>query len=114
MAFRTPRLSTRLTLEAPQRIADGGGGWRIVWNALGTVWAELRASSARERVSGAREISHVTHRITIRSAAMSSDRRPVAEQRFRKGGRIFAIRGVTEADDRGAYLTCWVEEGPFA
>ena len=45
---------------------------------------------------------------------MGSDRRPVAEQRFRKGGRMFAIRGVTEADDRGAYLTCWVEEGPFA
>ena len=67
-----------------------------------------------ERVSGAREISRVTHRITIRSAAMGSDRRPIADQRFRKGGRIFAIRGVTEADDRGAYLTCWVEEGPFA
>jgi len=114
MTFRTPRLSTRLTLEAPQRIADGGGGWRIVWNALGTVWAEIRSSSARERVSGAREISRVTHRITVRSAAEGSDRRPLADQRFRKGGRIFAIRGVSEADGRGAYLTCWTEEGPFA
>jgi len=114
MTNRTPRLSIRLTLEAPQRIADGGGGWQVVWNALGTLWAEIRSSGARERVSGGREISRITHRITIRAAEVGSDRRPVPEQRFRKGGRTFAIRGVTEADDRGGYLTCWVEEGPFA
>jgi SPP1 family predicted phage head-tail adaptor len=114
MASRIPRLSTRLTLEAPQRVADGGGGWQVVWQPLGTLWADLRPSSARERVSGERETSRVTHRITVRSAPEGSDRRPTAEQRFRKGGRIFAIRGVAEADDRGAYLTCWVEEGPFA
>jgi head-tail adaptor len=45
---------------------------------------------------------------------MGADRRPVADQRFRKGVRVFAIRGVSEAGERGAYLTCWVEEGPFA
>jgi len=114
MAFRTPRLWTRLTLEAPQRIADGGGGWRVVWQPLGTMWADLRPASAHERVSGVREVARVTHRITVRAAAEGSDRRPTAEQRFRKGGRIFAIRGVAEAGERGAYLTCWVEEGPFA
>jgi head-tail adaptor len=114
MAFRTPRLSTRLTLEAPQRIPDGGGGWQVVWQPLGALWADVRPSRAGETVSGLRESSRVTHRITIRSAAVGSDRRPTAEQRFRKGGRIFAIRGVAKADDRGAYLTCWVEEGPFA
>ena len=114
MTNRTPRLSTRLTLETPQRIADGGGGWQIAWAVLGTLWAEIRPSSARERVSGEREISRITHRVTIRVAEVGSDRRPTAEQRFRKGSRTYAIRGVTEADDHGAYLTCWVEEGPFA
>lgn len=114
MTNRTPRLSTRLTLEAPRRIADGGGGWQVVWDVLGTLWAEIRSSGARERVSGEREIARITHRVTIRAAEVGSDRRPAAEQRFRKGGRTYAIRGVTEADDRDGYLTCWVEEGPFA
>lgn len=114
MTGRTPRLTARLTLEAPRRIADGGGGWQVTWDVLGTLWAEIRSSSAREGVSGAREISRVTHRITVRTSEVGSDRRPAAEQRFRKGTRTFAIRGVTEADHRGGYLTCWVEEGPFA
>lgn len=110
----TPRLGTRLTLEAPQRVADGGGGWQIVWNQIGTVWAELNPRSARERVLGAREASRVTHRITIRSAPLGSERRPLADQRFRLGARVFAIQGVTDGDGRGAYLTCWAEEGSLA
>jgi head-tail adaptor len=114
MTNRTPRLSTRLTLEAPQRVADGGGGWQVVWNVVGTLWAEIRSSGARERVSGEREISRITHRITIRAAEVGSDRRPTAEQRLRKGSRFYALRGVTEMDGRDGYLTCWAEEGPFA
>jgi head-tail adaptor len=114
MSSGTPKLATRLTLEAPQRIADGGGGWQVVWSEVGTVWAELRPGGAREGVSGAREVSRVTHRITIRSAPLGSARRPAADQRFRLGKRVFAILGVAEADGGGAYLTCWAEEGPFA
>lgn len=114
MADNTPKLTQRLVLETPERVADGGGGWQVTWNPLGTVWAEMRPSSARERSSGGREVSRVSHRVTIRSAPFGSARRPVPEQRFRQGERVFAIRGVAEADHRGAYLTCWVEEGPFA
>ena len=114
MSQHRPKLSQRLLLEAPARVADGGGGWQVTWTALGTHWADVRTSSARERVSGEREISRVTHRLTIRSAPVGSARRPQPEQRFRQGERVFAIRGVAEADHRGAYLTCWVEEVPFA
>ncbi|HUF88144.1 MAG TPA: head-tail adaptor protein [Thermohalobaculum sp.] len=114
MADRDSKLSQRLVLEAPERVADGGGGWQVTWSALGTHWAELRTMSARERMSGEREISRVTHRVTVRSAPVGSARRPAPQQRFRQGERIFAIRGVAEADHRGAYLTCWVEEVPFA
>ena len=114
MADRTPKLTQRLTLEAPARAADGGGGWEVTWTALGTHWAEVKTSSARERMSGGRELSRVTYRVTVRSAPVGSTRRPRPEQRFRQGERIFAIRGVAEADHRGAYLTCWVEEVPFA
>lgn len=114
MAERTPKLSQRLVLEAPARVADGGGGWTVNWAGLGTHWAEIRPSSARERVSGVREISRITHRITLRSAPVGSLRRPAPEQRFRQGTRLFDIKGVAEADHRGAFLTCWVEEVPFA
>ena len=114
MADRIPNLSRRLVLEAPLRVADGGGGWQVTWQELGTVWAEVAPRRARERVSGARESARVTHRVTIRSSPVGSARRPAPEQRFRQGARVFAIHGVAEADHRGAYLTCWVEEGPFA
>ncbi len=113
MTNRVPRLSARLTLEAPQRVADGGGGWQVNWQALGTLWAELRPVHGREVVSGGRESARVTHRVTVRAAAEGSPRRPRPEQRFRQGGRLFAVRGIGVSDD-GAYLTCWVEEGPFA
>ena len=111
MANGIPRLSQRLVLEAAERVADGGGGWQVAWSALGTFWAEVRPVSAREIMSGLREVSRVTHRVTIRSAPVASPRRPNADQRFRLGSRIFAINGVAEADHRGAYLTCWGEEG---
>ena len=111
MGERIPRLSQRLTLEAPDRMPDGGGGWQVSWTALGIVWAEVRPVSARERVVGGRETSQVTHRITIPSAPQGSPRRPLPEQRFRQGARVFVIRAVAEADHRHEFLTCWVEEG---
>lgn len=114
MAIRTPKLSQRLTLEVPVRSSDGGGGWQVSWTALGTHWAELRPVGADERVSGGREVARVTHRVRVRSVPPGSARRPKPEQRFRQGERIFAIRGVAEADHRGAYLICWVEEVPYA
>lgn len=109
-----PLLNTELVLEAPERVADGGGGFAVEWATLGTVWAEVASVSARERVHGGRETSTVTHRITIRNAPASSPRRPRADCRFRSGERLFAIRGVAPMDRRAKYLTCWAEEGPFA
>lgn len=106
-----PILNTELILEAPKRIADGGGGHQIVWSPVGTLWAEIRPGTARERLVGGREVSEISHRITIRAAPVSSPRRPTPDCRFRSGVRIFAIRGVAEADPRGQYLTCWAEEG---
>ncbi|MEM6944441.1 MAG: phage head closure protein [Pseudomonadota bacterium] len=110
----TPRLTRRLTLEERVALADGGGGETHAWSALGVLWAELRPSSGREVLSGLRPGSRVTHRITIRSSPIGSPKRPEAAQRFRMGSRIFDIRGVAEADPADAYLTCFVEEGPYA
>lgn len=112
--MRRPVLNTELVLEAPREIADGGGGFNVAWAPVGTLWAEIRPSSAREKVLGARTTSRVTHRIVIRSAPEGSPRRPRPDCRFRSGARVFAIRGIAPAGVRGEYLTCWAEEGMFA
>lgn len=109
--MQKPVMNTELVLESPQRLDDGGGGYQTVWTPVGTLWAEVKASGARERMSGARAVSEISHQITIRGAPEGSPRRPGPECRFRSGGRVFEIRGVAPMDLRGRYLTCWAQEG---
>lgn len=106
-------LTSKLSLEAQVRQPDGGGGWSTSWQALGSLWAEVRAVSGSERVHGDRAFGRVTHRLTVRAAPVGSPRRPRSDQRFVGGGRIFNVLGVSEARERG-FLTCWCEEGPLA
>lgn len=106
-------LTTQFSLEAQSRVPDGGGGWTVSWQPLGSLWAEVLPSSAAEREHGGRPYGRVTHRLTVRSAPAGSPRRPRADQRLVTGDRIFRIRGVAEARDRG-FLTLWCEEGPLA
>lgn len=109
-----PVMNTELVLEEPQQIGDGGGGFRTIWTPVGTLWGEVKSSSARERAVGARQVSEISHQITIRNAPNGSPRRPRASCRFRSGDRVFAIRGIAEADARGAFLTCWTAEEVYA
>ncbi len=109
-----PVLNSELVLETPRQISDGGGGFTVIWAPVGTIWAEVRPSSAREKVLGERAASAVTHRIVIRNAPLDSPRRPRPDCRFRSGNRVFSIRGLAPAGTRGEYLTCWAEEGVFA
>lgn len=109
----TRSLPTRMILEKPVRQPDGGGGWTLGWQPLGFLWADLRAVSAREIAIGDRPAARVTHRITIRLSPDISAR-PAADQRLRRGDRVYAIRGVAEADGARAHLTIWAEEGPVS
>ena len=109
----TPRLSTLLVLEEATRVPDGGGGFTIGWAPRGTLWGEIDPIGAREREIADRTASAVTHRIAVRLSPDPSAR-PQPDQRLRAGGRVFAIRGVGEADRNRAYLTIWAEEGPFS
>lgn len=112
--MKQPILTHELILEAPERTTDTGGGQDVTWHPIGTLWADIESTSAREPVSGFRESARITHRITIRNAPVSSPRRPSADCRFRSGQRIFAIRGIAHADTKRKYLICWTEEAPFA
>jgi len=108
------RLNRQLTLEAPERVADGAGGFMETWTALGTVWASVTARTGREAAGGAMPLSRVAYKIVVRAAPVGSDARPVANQRFRDGVRLFVILAVAEADADGRYLVCTAQEETVA
>lgn len=104
------RLNRRLTLEAPQQIPDGAGGWDEDWSPRGVVWAQVQARSGTERAGTGAPVSAMSYRIVLRAAPEGSAARPAAGHRLREGTRIYAIRAVAEADPMGRYLTCFAEE----
>ncbi|MDF1716420.1 MAG: phage head closure protein [Antarcticimicrobium sp.] len=105
-----PVLSRRLVLEAPVRVPDGAGGAIESWTSLGTLWAEVRPRSGRERAQAGEPVSTMGYRIVVRGAPAGSAQRPAPEQRFRDGARLYLIRAVAEHDPAGRFLTCFADE----
>jgi head-tail adaptor len=105
-----PVLSHALVLEAPERVSDGSGGYVEGRVALGTLWAEITARTGRETAHGGAPVSRVGYKIVVRGAPFGTPARPMAEQRFRDGARVFTIQAVAERDPDGRYLTCFAEE----
>ncbi len=108
--MNVPRLNRRLTLESPVRVPDGAGGFEQSWTAIGVVWAQLKARTGRETQGAAASLSTVPYSVVVRAAPVGDPQRPVPEQRFRDGTRVFHIRSVAEADPEGRYLTCIADE----
>lgn len=108
--MNSPRLNMELLLETPERIADGAGGFIETWAPLGTVWGEVTARTGRLVSGEAVAVSATGHRITLRAAPVGHSNRPRPGQRFRMGPRVFRVDAVSEADERGLYLTCQCEE----
>lgn len=108
--MRLPRLNRRLTLESPAREADGAGGYVERWMPLGVLWAELTARTGRETVATGAAVSAVPYTVVVRGAPVGHPERPVPEQRFRDGSRLFHIRSVAERDPEGRYLVCMADE----
>jgi head-tail adaptor len=104
------RLGRALVLETRQSEADGAGGLIERWVALGTLWADVAAGSGRDVPGEEVTVSSVPYRITVRAAAPGSPARPLPEQRFREGTRVFRIVAVAERDRGGQYLTCFARE----
>lgn len=108
------RLNRQLTLEAPQRVPDGAGGFVEGWVALGTVWASVTARSGREAAGIGVPLSRMGHKIILRAAPAGSSARPGPEHRLRDGSRIFRILAVSEEDADGRYLVCNTQEETVA
>jgi head-tail adaptor len=105
-----PRLDRALVLEHPERVPDGAGGFTTVWSPLGTIWGHVRAGAGRIEAAEQVTLSTLTFRIYVRAAPVGDARRPRPEQRFRSGGRVFAISAVTEAPDLDGLLVCFATE----
>ena len=105
-----PDLRTAFVLEMPQEAADGGGGLRESWVAMGTVWGELRGGNGGESLQGEIAIARSTHSILVRGAPHGAPSRPTIRQRLRRGARVFRVIAVREADPAGRFLECRVIE----
>lgn len=105
-----PVLNRRLVLEAPERVPDGAGGAIGSWVSLGELWAEVRVRGGRELARAGEPVSRVSYRIVVRGAPVGALQRPLPDQRFRAGTRLYLIRAVTEADAAGRYLVCFADE----
>lgn len=105
-----PNLCHALVLEAPEHVSDGAGGFYQGWTVLGTLWADITSGTGREAAATGAPTSRVNCKIVVRGAPWGSPERPLPDQRFRDGTRIFTIRAVSERDPHGRYLTCFADE----
>lgn len=96
----------RIRLEQPSLAPDGLGGWHRSWVEVASVWAHIRAGSGDERMEAGQLAAPATYRIRLRwREDITSDMRIVF------GARIFAIRGVLDADARKRFIELIAEEG---
>lgn len=103
-------LNRTLVLEGVVRTPDGAGGFSEAWIALGTLWAEVQPGSGSDVLGEERMLSAVPYRVLVRGTPVGAVSRPKAGQRFRENARLFLIQAVTERDQDGRYLTCFVRE----
>jgi head-tail adaptor len=108
--MKAPRLARALVLEREASVPDGAGGIVQSWVPVGTLWASVTAGAGREATGVEVPLSVQAVRIVVRGAPQGAPSRPLAGQRFRDGGRVFAILAVTEADVDGRYLACTARE----
>ena len=99
-------LRRRITLQQPDRTADGGGGAAIAWSDVATLWAQITPIRGSERQSAEHVQATLRHRIRIRYRA---DVDP--SMRFKADTRLFNIRAVMDEADRHEWLVCLCEEG---
>jgi SPP1 family predicted phage head-tail adaptor len=98
-------MKTRLTLEAPSRSGDGGGGADIVWETVAVVWAAVRPLSGDENFALDRVAGRLSHEIRIRHRTDVT-----LEMRFRDASRVYDIRAAFDPDGRRQWLRCLAEE----
>ena len=98
-------LRSRLSLQAPVRISDGGGGAATSWTLVANLWAAVRPIHGKEKALADRISGSLTHEIHIRWRAGVAP-----SMRFVMGARVFEILVVMDNGERRQWLRCLCEE----
>jgi len=106
----SPVLNRALVLEERVETADGAGGASVSWQALGTLWGEIRLRTGNDVRVGPALAGQGRFRITVRAAPPGAASRPRPDQRFREGTRVYRILAVAELNEAGRFLACFAEE----
>ncbi len=104
-AIHIGELRARLTLEAPSRVGDGGGGAAMTWEEVAVLWAKVSPRGGSESFGLDRIAGKTSHEMVIRHR---DDVTP--EKRFRAGARVFDIGAAFDPDGRRQWLVCLAEE----
>jgi SPP1 family predicted phage head-tail adaptor len=102
---RIGKLRHRLTLEAPSRTADDGGGAVVTWAVIAEIWGAIEVAAGGERVTADRLTGTTQPVVTIRYRADVT-----AATRFLSGDRTLLIRAVLDPDGTRRFLRCLCEE----
>jgi SPP1 family predicted phage head-tail adaptor len=103
--WQAGQLRVLATLEAPNDIADGAGGYVRSYAALARVWARITPLHGEARFLEQRQEQAVTHLARIRWRANVT-----GGMRFSIGTRRLLIHAVYDEDERRRFLLCRCEE----
>ena len=69
-----------------------------------------QSAAGRRLGKGGIEVSRGVCVVTVRGAPVGDPARPLPQQRFREGARVYQIQSVAEQDAQGRYLACLTHE----
>ena len=98
-------LRRRVTLLAPDDVADDIGGVARGWRVVATVWAQIETPRGATRLQGDRLEQALLRRVTLRWRDDVN-----GETRLRLGARMFVIRAVRDPDESRRRLELDCEE----
>ena len=98
-------LTDRVQLQRREMTREDEGGHAIVYVPVATLWARVRALSARSVISADARASAISHVVVIR---FRTDVKP--GDRFGYRGRHLVVVSAEDLNGRRAYLSCQCSE----
>lgn len=96
---------SELSLQQAATAPDGAGGHTEDWQEVASLFALVEPMGVKSRFGAGQALETATHRITLR---FRDDVR--SGMRLVRGGRIFEIVNVADADGTERYLVCLARE----
>lgn len=110
MLVAAGHMREQVIVQRQDSTVDGAGGAALVWNDLGTVWAEVKPLTANQQIRAKEVNLAVNYRVTIR---WRDDLGTFDTNRYRLmwQGRPMRINGISNPDMRRRFLELICEYG---